>query len=46
MFNQQQQDSVKIEFYDCDPQMFESLMAIINEKSAKKSILPIENKPE
>lgn len=33
IFDQQQQNILRIDFYDVDPQMFDNLMAIINEKN-------------
>jgi hypothetical protein len=41
MFDKQQQDNLKIDFYDVDPQMYTHLMAIIIEKTKclKKSTL-------
>ena len=36
IFDQQQQNILRIDFYDVDPQMFDNLMAIINEKNKAK----------
>ena len=38
IFDRQQQIILKIDFYDVDPQMFDNLMSIINEKQKQSKM--------